>query len=153
MQQRSYSPIHFLLWKMYGSPMYIEIYHYLLAEVYDLCAGHGYFSIIYYQYYISLTLLFLFKEVELFEACYYGLVEQVHHLLTTGVHVNVTGFVSGLHNVLLYLQLLSMPQYYRRLGLQTFSSVNIVSCVLSYFFFSSVKFLLSFILSLQHTEC
>ena len=37
---------------MYGSPMYIEIYHYLLAEVYDLCAGHGYFSIIYYQYYI-----------------------------------------------------------------------------------------------------
>ena len=38
---------------------------------------------------------FLFQEVELFEACYYGLMGQVHSLLTTGVNVNVALFVSG----------------------------------------------------------
>ena len=37
---------------------------------------------------------FLFQEVELFEACYYGLMGQVHYLLTTGVNVNVALFVS-----------------------------------------------------------
>ena len=37
----------------------------------------------------------LLQEVELFEAYYYGLVEQVHYLLTTGVNVNMTSFVSG----------------------------------------------------------
>ena len=35
------------------------------------------------------------QEVELWEACAYGLEGQVHHLLTTGVNVNVTHFVSG----------------------------------------------------------
>ena len=38
----------------------------------------------------------LLQEVELWEACLYGLVGQVHNLLTTGVNVNVTDFVSGL---------------------------------------------------------
>ena len=38
----------------------------------------------------------LLQEVELKEACFYGMVEQVHYLLTTGVNVNVTDFVSGL---------------------------------------------------------
>ena len=38
---------------------------------------------------------FPLQEVELKEACYYGLVVQVHHLLTTGVNVNLTTFVSG----------------------------------------------------------
>ena len=37
----------------------------------------------------------LFQEVELQEACYYGLVGQVHHLLTTGVNVNMTTLVSA----------------------------------------------------------
>ena len=41
--------------------------------------------------------------MELFEACYYGLVGQAHHLLTTGVNVNVTDFVSGRLHVQLYL--------------------------------------------------
>ena len=43
----------------------------------------------------------LFQEVELHEASYYGLVGRVHHLLTTGVNVNMTEFVSGQHDVLL----------------------------------------------------
>ena len=38
----------------------------------------------------------LFKEVELLEACQYGLVEQVHHLIKTGVNVNMADFVSCL---------------------------------------------------------
>ena len=38
----------------------------------------------------------LLQEVELLEACFYGMVEQAHYLLTTGVNVNVTQFVSGL---------------------------------------------------------
>ena len=42
-----------------------------------------------------LPLLPLFQEVELREACYYGLVGQVCDLLTTGVCVNKTTFVSG----------------------------------------------------------
>ena len=37
----------------------------------------------------------LLQEVELWEACRYGLVGQVHHLLTTGLNVNMTTFVSG----------------------------------------------------------
>ena len=37
----------------------------------------------------------LLQEVELWEASQYGLVGRVHHLLTTGVNVNVTDFVSG----------------------------------------------------------
>ena len=50
--------------------------------------------------YILMSLLFipLFQEVELWEACHYGLVGQVHHFLTTGVNVNVTQFVSTLPN-------------------------------------------------------
>ena len=51
----------------------------------------------------SPTLLHMFQEMELFEACYYGLVGQAHHLLTTGVNVNVTDFVSGRLHVQLYL--------------------------------------------------
>ena len=39
----------------------------------------------------------LLQEVELWEACSYGLVGQVHYLLTAGVNVNVTEFVSGQH--------------------------------------------------------
>ena len=39
----------------------------------------------------------LLQEVELWEACLYGLVGQVHYLLTAGVNVNVTEFVSGQH--------------------------------------------------------
>ena len=41
----------------------------------------------------------LLQEVELKETCYYGLVEQVHYLLTTGVNVNVTDFVSDKHDI------------------------------------------------------
>ena len=41
----------------------------------------------------------LLQEVELFEACYYGLMGQVHYLLTTGVNVNVTDFVSDKHDI------------------------------------------------------
>ena len=41
----------------------------------------------------------LLQEVELWEACKYGLVGQVHYLLMTGVNVNMTTFVSGLHNM------------------------------------------------------
>ena len=37
----------------------------------------------------------LLQEVELWEACQYGLVEQVHYLLTSGVNINVNEFVSG----------------------------------------------------------
>ena len=37
----------------------------------------------------------LLQEVELFEACQHALVGHVHHLLMTGVSVNVTQFVSG----------------------------------------------------------
>ena len=37
---------------------------------------------------------FLFQEVELFEACCYGLMGQVHYLLTAGVNVNMALFVS-----------------------------------------------------------
>ena len=40
----------------------------------------------------------LFQEVELLEACWYGMVGLVHHLLTTGVNVNVTEFVSDQHD-------------------------------------------------------
>ena len=42
-----------------------------------------------------LPLLSLFQEIELREACFYGLVGQVCDLLTTGVCVNRTTFVSG----------------------------------------------------------
>ena len=38
----------------------------------------------------------LFKKLELLEACRYGLVEQVHSFIKTGVNVNITDFVSGL---------------------------------------------------------
>ena len=41
----------------------------------------------------------LFQEVELLEACWYGMVGLVHHLLTTGVNVNVTEFVSDQHDI------------------------------------------------------
>ena len=41
----------------------------------------------------------LLQEVELWEACLYGLVGQVHHLLTSGVNVNVTDFVSDKHDI------------------------------------------------------
>ena len=41
----------------------------------------------------------LLQEVELWEACQYGLMGQVHYLLTTGVNVNMTTFVSVLHNM------------------------------------------------------
>ena len=36
----------------------------------------------------------LFKKMELMEACRYGLVEQVHHFIKTGLNVNMAGFVS-----------------------------------------------------------
>ena len=39
------------------------------------------------------------QGVKLQEASSYGLVGQVHHLLTTGVNVNVTTFVSGQNNM------------------------------------------------------
>ena len=32
--------------------------------------------------------------MELLEACRYGLVEQVHHFIKTGVNVNIAEFVS-----------------------------------------------------------
>ena len=38
----------------------------------------------------------LFKKVELLEACQYGLVEQVHSFIKTGVNVDMAEFVSGL---------------------------------------------------------
>ena len=41
----------------------------------------------------------LLQEVELREACRYGLVEQAHYLLTSGVNVNVTDFVSDKHDI------------------------------------------------------
>ena len=41
----------------------------------------------------------LLQEVVLWEACYCGLMEQVHYLLTTGVNVNVTDFVSDKHDI------------------------------------------------------
>ena len=41
----------------------------------------------------------LLQEVELWEACQYGLVRQVNYLLTTGVNVNMTDFVSGQHDM------------------------------------------------------
>ena len=40
------------------------------------------------------------QEVELWEASSFGLVGQVHYLLTTGVNVNVTDFVSDQHDML-----------------------------------------------------
>ena len=36
----------------------------------------------------------LFKKMELMEACRYGLVEQVHYFIKTGVNVNMADFVS-----------------------------------------------------------
>ena len=36
----------------------------------------------------------LFKKMELMEACQYGLVEQVHYFIKTGVNVNMADFVS-----------------------------------------------------------
>ena len=36
----------------------------------------------------------LFKKMELMEACRYGLVEQVHYFIKTGVNVNMVDFVS-----------------------------------------------------------
>ena len=47
----------------------------------------------------SKVFCFLLQEVELWEACWYGLVEQVYHLLTTGVNVNIITFVSGQHGM------------------------------------------------------
>ena len=38
----------------------------------------------------------LFKEVELLEACQYGLVKQVHSFTKTAVNVNMADSVSGL---------------------------------------------------------
>ena len=37
--------------------------------------------------------------MELWEACRYGLVGQVHYLLTSGVNVNMTNFVSDEHDM------------------------------------------------------
>ena len=39
------------------------------------------------------------QESKLLEACRYGLMEQVHKLLITGVNVNVAGFVSSLPDI------------------------------------------------------
>ena len=36
----------------------------------------------------------LFKKMELMEACRYGLVEQVHYFIKSGVNVNMADFVS-----------------------------------------------------------
>ena len=36
----------------------------------------------------------LFKKMELMEACRYGLVEQVHYFIKTGLNLNMTDFVS-----------------------------------------------------------
>ena len=36
----------------------------------------------------------LFKKMELMEACRYGLVDQVHYFIKTGVNVNMADFVS-----------------------------------------------------------
>ena len=41
----------------------------------------------------------LLQEVELWKACRYGLVKQVHYLLKTDVNVNVTDFVSNKHDI------------------------------------------------------
>ena len=41
----------------------------------------------------------LLQEVQLFEACAFGMVGQVHYLLTSGVNVNVNDFVSGQHDM------------------------------------------------------
>ena len=38
----------------------------------------------------------LFKEVELLEACQYGLVKQVHSFIKAAVNVNMADSVSGL---------------------------------------------------------
>ena len=40
--------------------------------------------------------LYLLQEIDLLEACWYGEVDQVFHLLMTGVNANVTDFVSDL---------------------------------------------------------
>ena len=50
------------------------------------------FSLYFHFYHPSV----LFKVVELLEACQYGLVEQVHYFIKTGVNVNMADFVSGL---------------------------------------------------------
>ena len=49
-----------------------------------------------FSLYFHFSLPSVFKEVELLEACQYGLVEQVHHFIKTGVNVNMADFVSGL---------------------------------------------------------
>ena len=41
----------------------------------------------------------MLQEIELFEASYYGLVRRVNYLLTTGVNVNMTSFVSGIPDI------------------------------------------------------
>jgi len=53
----------------------------------------------------------LLQEVELWEACWYDLVEQVHYLLTTGVDVNVTDFVSDKHDINFVSRFSVLSQY------------------------------------------
>ena len=55
----------------------------------------------------------LLQEVELWEACRYGLVGQVHNLLTTGVNVNVTDFVSDKHDINFDSRFSVLSQFYQ----------------------------------------
>jgi len=46
------------------------------------------------SHFLPSLLSLLFKKRELMEACQYGLVEQVHYFIKTGVNVNMPDFVS-----------------------------------------------------------
>ena len=77
----------------------------------------------YELYYIStcdlLPLLLLFQEVELWETCMHGLVEQVRYLLIADVNLNRTTFVSGLLDMDFVSKFAVFCQYYGPIYMRT----------------------------------